>query len=41
MKDKLGGKIMTRFVGVTAKTFSYLIDVSSRYKNQKAHKGVS
>ena len=39
MKDKLGGKIMTRFVG--AKTFSYLIDDSSQYKNQKAHKSVS
>ena len=26
MKDKLGAKIMTKFVGLRAKTYSYLID---------------
>ena len=26
MKDELGGKIMKEFVGLTAKTHSYLID---------------
>ena len=34
MKDELGGKIMTKFVGLRAKTYSYLIDESS--ENNKA-----
>ena len=35
MKDKLGGKIMTKFVGLRAKTSSYLIDNSSEDKKAK------
>ena len=42
MKDELGRKIMTKFVGLKAKTFSYLIDDGSEdKKKQKAHKSVS
>ena len=29
MKNELGGKIMTKFVWLRAKTYSYLIDDSS------------
>ena len=29
MKDKLGGKIKTKFVGIKAKAYSYLIDDKS------------
>ena len=32
MKDELGGEIMTKFVGVRAKTYSYLIDDGSEDK---------
>ena len=35
MKDKLDGKIMTKFVGLTAKTQSYLIDDNSEDKKAK------
>ena len=42
MKDVLGEKIMTKFVGLRAKTYSYLIDDGSEdKKTQKAQKGVS
>ena len=35
MKDKLGGKIMIKFVGLRAKTYSYLIDDGSEDKKAK------
>ena len=35
MKDELGGKIMTKFVGLRAKTDCYLIDDGSEYKKAK------
>ena len=38
MKDELGGKIMTKFVGLGAKTYGYLIDDSSGYKKAKGTK---
>ena len=38
MKDELGGKIMTKFVGLRAKTFSYLIDDGSEDKKAKGIK---
>ena len=39
MKDELGGKIMTKFVGLRAKTYSYLIDDGSADKKAKGTKG--
>ena len=42
MKDELGGKIITKFVGLKAKSYSYLIDDRSEdRKKQRAQKGVS
>ena len=38
MKDELGGKITTKFVGVRAKMFSYVIDSSSENKKAKGTK---
>ena len=38
MKDELGGKIMTKFVGLTAKTYSYLKDDGSEDKKAKGTK---
>ena len=35
MKDKSGGKIMTKFVELRAKTYSYLMDDSSEDKKAK------
>ena len=40
MKDELGEKIMTRFVRLKAKTYSYSIDDSSEDKKNKKHKKV-
>ena len=38
MKDKSGGKIMIKFVGLRARTYSYLIDDSSEDKKAKGTK---
>ena len=35
MKDELGGKIMIKFVGLIAKSYSYSIDDGSKDKNAK------
>ena len=35
MKDELGAKIITKFVGLRAKTYSYLIDDSNEDKKGK------
>ena len=40
MKDELGGKIMTKFVGLRAKTYSYLMDDGSEDKKAKGKKSV-
>ena len=38
MKDGLGGKIMKQFVGLRAKTYSYLIDDDSEDKKAQGTK---
>ena len=38
MKDKLGGKIMTKFFRLRVKTYSYLIDDGSEDKKAKGTK---
>ena len=41
MKDELGGRIMTKFVVVRAKGYSYLIDDGSEDKKGKGTKKAS
>ena len=41
MKNEIGGKILTKFVGLRVKTYSYLIDDVSEDKKAKAQKSVS
>ena len=38
MKDELGGKIMTEFVALRPKTYSYLMDDGNSDKNVKGIK---
>ena len=38
MKNKLGGKVMTKFVGLRVKAYSYLIDDGSEDKIAKGTK---
>ena len=38
MKDELGGKIMPKFVGLKAKTYSYLTDEGNEDKREKGAK---
>ena len=40
MKDEIGGKVMTAFVGLRAKTYSCLIDDSSEDKKAKNTKSL-
>ena len=40
MKDELGRKIMKKIVGLRVKTYSYLIDDTSKDKKSKRHKEV-
>ena len=38
IKDELGGNIMTKLVGLRAKTYSYLIDGGSKDKTARGTK---
>ena len=39
MKNELGRKIMSKFIGFTPETYSYLIDDDSEDKTAKGTKG--
>ena len=39
-KDQLVGKIITNFVGLRTKTYSFVIDASSEDKKQQTQKSV-
>ena len=41
MKDESGGRIVKKFVGLRAKTFSYLIDCGSEDEKAKDTKKLS
>ena len=41
MKDELGGKIMTKFVGLRSKTYSHLIDDGNEDKKANDTKSMS
>ena len=41
MKYELGGKIMSKFIRLSAKTYSYLIDDSGEDKTAKGKQSVS
>ena len=41
VKDRLGGKIMIKFVGLRAKTYSYLIDEGREDEKQIKQKSMS
>ena len=40
MTDELGGEIMKKFVGLRAKTYSYLTDDNHENKKEKGTKNV-
>ena len=40
MKDELGGKIIKEFVGLRAKTYSYLTDDNNESKKAKSTKNM-